>query len=82
MIAFCLFENIFKGCEIKNAIRDGGSTALYTALTIYFVNTDYNIETCLLLLLLYTAKTLNSSMYAYIYCYGRLECYWNGQMGF
>ena len=50
-----LFENIFKGCEIKNTIRDGGSTALYTAFTIYFVNTDYNIGTCLLLLLLYTA---------------------------
>ena len=50
-----LFENIFKGCEIKNTIRDGLSTALYTAFSIYFVNTDYNIETCLLLLLLYTA---------------------------
>ena len=43
-----LFENIFKGGEIKNTIRDRGSAALYTAFTIYFVNTDYNIETCLL----------------------------------
>ena len=34
-----LFENIFKGYEIKNTI------ALYTAFTIYLVNTVYYIET-------------------------------------
>ena len=54
----------------KNTIRDGRSTALYryAAKTVYTVQTD--------------SHCLNSSMYAYLYCYGRLERYWNGLMGF
>ena len=35
-----LFENIFKGYEIKNTIREEGSIALYTVFTINF-NTVY-----------------------------------------
>ena len=53
----------------KNTIRDGGSTALYTA---YPVHTVYTIQTAL--------HCLNSSMHACIYCKGRLECYCNGLM--
>ena len=29
----------------KNTIRDGGSTALYTAYTVYTVDTIYTIQT-------------------------------------
>ena len=31
----------------KNTIRDGGSTALYTAYTVYTVDTVYTIQTAL-----------------------------------
>ena len=42
-----LFENIFKGYEIKNTIREEGSITLYTVFTINLVNTVYYIETAL-----------------------------------
>ena len=52
--------------SLKNTIRDGDSTALYTAYTIY---TAYTVNT---VFTVYTIQTslhyLNSSMYAYIYC--------------
>ena len=58
--------------SMKKTIRDGGSPALltvYTVYTVYIVNTIQTAFHC-----------LNSSMYAYIYCEGRLERGWNGLM--
>ena len=63
-------ENTQKADEIrfalKNTIRDGGSTALYTAFIVYTVYIVYPVKT------VYTIQTalhcLNSSIYAYIYC--------------
>ena len=66
--AFC---NVF--CE-KNTIRDGGSTTLYTAYNVCTVYTVCTVQT--------TLHCLNVSMYACIYCWGRLERYWNGLTGF
>ena len=63
---------VYIQCNNKNAIRDGGNTALYPALLltlltwftlftlVYTVDKFYTIQTVL--------HCLNSSMYAYIYC--------------
>ena len=59
-------------------IRGGGSTAIYTAYTITLftvLTLFYNVFAAYL-------HCLNSSMYAYIHCLGRLKCYWNGLMCF
>ena len=33
--------------QLKNTIRDGGSTALYTAYTVYTVDNVYTVQTAL-----------------------------------
>ena len=58
----------------KNTIRDGGSTELLTACTLFVhcLHNVYAVETAL--------HCLDSSTYSYIYCKGDLERYWNGLM--
>ena len=48
-----------------NTIRDGGSTALYTAYTVTLLNTVYTIQTAL--------HCLNTSMFAYIQLLGKVR---------
>ena len=50
-----------KDTQVKNTIRDGSSTALYTDHTVYNVYTVYTTQI--------VSRCLNISMYAYVYCY-------------
>ena len=55
-LIFSLLMTLLPSFVKQNTIRDGGSTALYSANTVY---TFYTVQTAL--------HCLNSSMYAYIY---------------
>ena len=51
--------------DTHTIIRDGGSTALYTAYTVTLLNTVYTIQTAL--------HCLNTSMFAYIQLLGKVR---------
>ena len=53
--------------QIKNTIRDGGSTTLCTAFTVYTVFTIYTVFTVYTVVTVYTIFTVNTIQTA-LYC--------------